>query len=69
MGVVPIVLSVGAGVGGKKCYEKYRTVILPVVFCGHATWFFSLREGDRPRLENRVLRKKNVLTRSDVTVC
>jgi hypothetical protein len=36
----------------------YRTIILPVVLCGCATWSLTLREEQRLRVfENRVLRK------------
>jgi len=36
----------------------YRTIILPVVLCGCATWSLTLREERRLRVfENRVLRR------------
>jgi hypothetical protein len=36
----------------------YKTIILPVVLCGHETWSLTLREECRLRmLENSVLRR------------
>ena len=36
----------------------YRTIIFPVVLCGHEIWSLTLREECRVRLfENRVLRR------------
>jgi len=47
----------------------YRTVILPVVLYGCATWSVTLREERRLRVfENKVLRRIFGLKRDEVTV-
>ena len=36
----------------------YRTIILPIFFCGCETWSLTMRQERRPRVfENRVLRR------------
>jgi hypothetical protein len=46
----------------------YKTIILPVVFYGCETWFFTLREEHRLRVfENRVLRRIFRPKRNEVT--
>jgi len=46
----------------------YRTIILPVVFCGCETWSLTLREERRLRVfENRVLRRIFGPKRDEVT--
>ena len=46
----------------------YRTIMLPVVLCGCATWSLTLREERRLRVfENRVVRRVFVLKRAEVT--
>jgi hypothetical protein len=51
-----------------KNIKIYTTIILPVVFCGHGIWSFTLREEPKPRVfENRVLRKIFGPMRNDVT--
>jgi hypothetical protein len=46
----------------------YKTIILPVVFCGCETWSFTLRDEHRLRVfENRVLRRIFGPKRDEVT--
>jgi hypothetical protein len=46
----------------------YKTVILPVAFCGCETWSLTVRKEHRLRgFENRVLRRIFELKRDEVT--
>jgi len=48
--------------------KVYRTIILPVVLYGCATWSLTLREEHKPRVfENRVLGRIFVCKRDEVT--
>ena len=48
--------------------NTYKTIILPVVLYGSETWSLSLREEQRFRVfDNKVLRKRFVIRRDEVT--
>jgi hypothetical protein len=50
------------------CCLIYKTIILPVVFCGCETWSLTLKEEHRLRVfENRVLRRIFGPKRGEVT--
>jgi hypothetical protein len=55
-------------ISGNVKVKIYRTIILPVILYGSATWSLTLREEHRLRVfENRVLRRIFGPKRDDVT--